>query len=232
MQASFCNSCQHAIGGRTQHTLMSTPQSGHLLGSSKKLLPRTPNTTFARSRTLTRSCSVSLRLLRIVSLVGLSIVQQRVQVAEQTTKMVKSSIGQVAIVMQQVRGVAKLVISEAASIQSQMQGKMHMLVEASISRSIGEVSQALKQELGTLVSGFIVTSTRDTQAAIEGLRQELQTKFHQDQAELQQKQVETQGKRNKIAYSIQTLTLQLNSFKLVSQEEVGKVMGRFLLNLM
>ena len=65
----------------------------------------------------------------------------------------------------------------------------------------------------------------NTEAAIQGLRKELQAKFAQDQAGLQQQQVETQGKIDDVAASIQTLTLPVNNFKPVSEEDVGKARG-------
>ena len=45
-------------------------------------------------------------------------------------------------------------------------------------------------------------SVCNTQAAIEGLRHEPEAKFDKDRAELQQKQVETQGKIDEIATNI------------------------------
>ena len=61
-----------------------------------------------------------------------------------------SGVGQVAEAMWQACGVAEAPISEEASVQSQVEGKMHMLAiqaEASISCAIGEMSQQSEQGL-------------------------------------------------------------------------------------
>ena len=54
---------------------------------------------------------------------------------------------------------------------------------------IGEMSERLEQGLEAVVSGSIAMSVHNMLAILEGVRQGLQAKFNQDQADLQQRQV-------------------------------------------
>ena len=51
-------------------------------------------------------------------------------------------------------------------------------------RTVGKLSQRLEKGLEAVASGSFAKSAQNMQAIVEGLRQELQAKFEQDQSEL------------------------------------------------
>ena len=101
-----------------------------------------------------------------------------------------SGVGQVVGAMRHMRRVAQVAIAKAASMRSQVEHRMQSLVvqvEMSRSCTIGEASQLLEWALEAVASSMVMTNALNTQAAIEGLGQELQAKFEHDHVELQQK---------------------------------------------
>ena len=97
-------------------------------------------------------------------------------------------IGHVVEATMHVRGVAKAALSEAASVYSQVEGRMVLLAtqtETSTSRAIGEASQQLEKGLETVALGSVANERLEYAARLEGLCYELQAKFEQDRVELQ-----------------------------------------------
>ena len=64
-------------------------------------------------------------------------------------------------------------------------------------------------------------SVQNTSAAIEHFHAEIHAKFDKNRAELQQEQLNIQGRMNEISASIERLTQQLSSFKPVNERDLG-----------
>ena len=97
-----------------------------------------------------------------------------------------------------------------------------------MSHTIGAMTQRLEHEMATVVAGTITMSAQNQRTAIDHLCTELQEKFDKDRAELQQEQLNTQGRMNEIYASIERLTQQLNSFKLVNERNLGALKEKLL----
>ena len=132
--------------------------------------------------------------------------QYHAQLAEQTTVMAMSGIGQVAEVTRLACGVAEAAIAEANSVHSQVKSRVESLakdVEEMMSLTVGAMAQQLEHELEIVVVGTITMSVQNTYTAIDHLHTELPAKFDKDHAQLQQEQLNTQGRMNEISANIE-----------------------------
>ena len=92
-----------------------------------------------------------------------------------------------------------------------------------MSCAVWVVAQRLESETETAAAGTVVTSARNTRATIDGLHEEVKAQMDQKGADLERKQVETQGIVKEIAADVEELTKQPNSFKPASESALGAV---------
>ena len=71
----------------------------------------------------------------------------------------------------------------------------------------------------------ITTSLRNTRLGVDGVHEEVKVQMDQNRANLERKQVETQGIVRKIAADLEELTNQLNSFKRANESALVVVQG-------
>ena len=120
--------------------------------------------------------------------------------------------------MRLARRVAEAAIAEATSVHSQIESRVALLaaqaeattlhavremagevqvvvvqVEDSTSRVIGAVAQLLESKIEMVATCTIVTSARNTQVVVDGLRTQVEAQMNQNCVDLERKQAEIEA---------------------------------------
>ena len=101
-----------------------------------------------------------------------------------------------------------------------------MVAQVEESMSHWAIAQWLELEIEAIAIGTAMTSARNTQAIVDRLCGQVEVQMTQNCIDLEHKLIETQETVQKIVVDLEDLTRQLNSYKLASEGELGKLRGK------
>ena len=247
-QDSVHASSQFAASTALEDTASSMRHTRHLPGGSSTVTSRAPNAAFSRRMADTRARSASPGPRRSPSLLGMSVVQGRTRLAEQTTVMAISSVGRVEAEACCVCKIVEATTAEARSVRDEVESRVASLAaladasashakevtegrsrevaaysDAQTSRIAVEVTQRLESEIVADATSTAATADITTRTTVEGVRRDIQAQIEQTGADALRCKEEAKHRVEQISMQLQSLTEQLKKFKPTSEHTVGVV---------
>ena len=204
-----------------------------------------PNSAYSRGRTAARSKLASPRPRRILSPVGLSVAQRRVQLAEQTVATAISGVGRVAEESRRVRKLVGAATAKARSVRGEVESRVAQMAaaaEASAARSVehvaaeveqvaaynnaqasrvaADVTARLEHEVQAAATSTVATAELMTRTVVEGVRREIQAQLDSNRADALRRSEEAAAQVRELSVQLASLTEQLNKINPISGKEV------------
>ena len=249
-QDSMRGSSQYGAVDALEDTASSVHQGRALQAVTHVSGGMLPNSAYSRGRAAARSQSASPRPRRVLSPVGLSVAQRRMQLAEQTAATAASGVGRVAEETRRVRELVEATTAEARSVRGEVESHVTQMAaaaeanaarteermmaevkrvadysDAQASRVAVDVTARLENKIEATVTHTVATAELTTRTVVADVRRDIQAQLDATHADALRRSEEVTAQVRELSVQLASLAEQLTKFNPASgtNVEVGYV---------